>query len=186
MASDFIPDRARLEGIGRDLLLALGSDPDSAALSDTPRRFAEMWSGFISYRDDSPNTTFDVEQVDQMVVVSGVRVWSMCEHHLLPFWCDVSMAYVASTKVLGLSKFGRIAHRVAHRLQVQERLVTMIADEISVATEARDVAVVASGEHLCMTMRGVRTSALMTSSAMRGVFRSDAAARAEFFRLAGR
>lgn len=122
----------------------------------------------------------------QMVVVSGMRVWSLCEHHLLPFWADVSIGYIADGRVLGLSKFARIAHKFAHRLQLQEQLVLQIADEIEAVTGTRNVAVIATGEHLCMTMRGVKTPAMMHSSVMRGVFRTDADARAEFLALTKR
>lgn len=186
MASDRRPiDRARIEAIGRDLLDALGV-AITPSTADTPKRWAKWWAEFLEYRDERTETTFAVEQADQLVVVSGVRVWSLCEHHLLPFYCDLAMGYVARERVLGLSKFGRIAHLYAHRPQVQERLVTDIAAHLKRVTGSEDVAVVARGEHLCMTMRGVRTPAMMSSSAMHGVFRTDAMARAEFLRLADR
>jgi GTP cyclohydrolase I len=130
-------------------------------------------------------TAFESLATDQMVVVSGIRVWSLCEHHLLPFWCEIAIGYVATDRVLGLSKFARIAHQCAHRLQVQERLTHEIADAIQQVTGAADVAVLGRGEHLCMTMRGIRTPALMTSSVMRGAFLTTPAARAEFLQLVG-
>jgi GTP cyclohydrolase I len=117
-----------------------------------------------------------------MVCVSGMRVSSLCEHHLLPFWCDVSIGYIPDRKVLDLSKFARIAQQFAHRLQLQERLGQQIADEISRITGTENVAVVLKGEHLCMTARGIRTPGLMTSSIMRGVFRASET-RMEFLRL---
>ena len=178
-------DRARVEAIGRDLLTALGI-PETDSTRDTPKRWAKWWAEFLNYRDDRMETTFKVEQADQLVVVSGVRVWSLCEHHLLPFSCNLAMGYIVKERVLGLSKFGRIAHFHAHRLNVQERLVTDIAQHLSRVTGSEDVAVVAHGEHLCMTMRGVRTPATMTSSAMYGVFRTNSDARAEFLHLARR
>ena len=119
----------------------------------------------------------------EMVVCAGVPVFSLCEHHLLPFKCEISMAYIASEHVLGLSKFARIAHKYSHRLQVQERLVHQIADEITAITDARDVAVLARGEHLCMQMRGIKSDGLMSTSVMRGLFRSTDA-REEFLTLA--
>lgn len=176
-------DRVRLEAIGNDLLDALGVER-TASIKDTPKRWAKWWDEFLSYSDERTETTFTVEHVDQLVVVSGVRVWSLCEHHLLPFYCDVAMGYITNERVLGLSKFARIAHLYAHRLSVQERLVTQIAEHLERVTGSQDIGVVATGEHLCMTMRGIQTPAKMTSSALRGRFRDDAAARAEFLRLA--
>jgi GTP cyclohydrolase I len=114
-----------------------------------------------------------------------MRVTSLCEHHLLPFWCDVAIGYIPREKVLGLSKFARIAHKFAHRLQLQERLGQQIADEVSRITGTPDVAVVLKGEHLCMTARGIRTPGVMISSIMRGAFRSESEARLEFLRLIG-
>lgn len=166
------------------LLKAIGEDPSRPGLADTPRRFADAWREFIDYDPGRTDTCFASAVADQMVVVSNLRVWSMCEHHLLPFWCDVAVGYICTDTVLGLSKFARIAHQFAHRLQLQEQLTGQIADEVSRLTGSKDVAVLSRGEHLCMTMRGIATPGLMTSSVMRGVFRSDANARAEFLRLA--
>lgn len=177
-------DYDRLLVLGRDLLVALGEDPDREGLQETPRRWASMWREFVDYAPGKVDTVFESVQADQVVVVSGMRVWSFCEHHLLPFWCDVSIGYLPADHVLGLSKFARIAHHYAHRLQVQERLVSQIADDVVRLTGSPDVAVVARGEHLCMTMRGVRTPARMTSSVMYGVFRDSPSARAEFLALA--
>lgn len=178
-------DRARIERIGHELLDALGI-AITPSTADTPKRWAKWWAEFIEYGDARTETTFAVEHVDQLVVVSGVRVWSLCEHHLLPFYCDLAMGYIARERVLGLSKFGRIAHLYAHRPQVQERLVADIAAHLQRVTGSPDVAVVARGEHLCMTMRGIRAPAVMSSSAMLGMFREDARARAEFLQLADR
>lgn len=179
------PRRARLEGLCRDLLALVDPDPTRPDLADTPRRWAAWWMDRIAPPPERMGTTFDAVQTDQMVVVSGMRVWSLCEHHLLPFWCDVSIGYVARGRILGLSKFARIAHHHARKLQVQERLVQDIAAHIRRLADTDDVAVLARGEHLCMTMRGARTPALMTSSALSGIFRDDPAARAEFLTLAG-
>jgi GTP cyclohydrolase I len=172
-----------LQALIRELLKQIGEDPDRPGLQDTPKRVAKMWSEFMDYEPGTTDTAFQLQSTDQMVVVSGMRVWSMCEHHLLPFWCDISIGYIAEGKVLGLSKFGRIAHKHAHKLQIQERLVEEIAQEIRETTGSENVAVIATGEHLCMTMRGVRTPARMTSSSVHGSFRDDPAARAEFLEL---
>lgn len=176
-------DYPKLLELGRELLLALGEDPDREGLLDTPRRWADAWREFIEYDPGTTDTCFDSVATDQMVCVSGMRVASLCEHHLLPFWCDVSIGYITGKKVLGLSKFARIAHQFAHRLQLQERLGQQIADEVSRITGTQDVAVVLKGQHLCMTSRGIRTPGTMTSSVMRGVFRAESETRMEFLRL---
>jgi GTP cyclohydrolase IA len=173
----------RLLELGRELLIAIGENPDREGLLDTPRRWADWWREFIEYDPGYTETTFNSVSTDQMVCVSGMRVFSLCEHHLLPMWCDVSIGYIPEGNVLGLSKFARIAHQFAHRLQIQERLGQQIADEISRITETEHVAVVLKGEHLCMSARGIRTPGVMTSSVMRGVFRAEYETRMEFLRL---
>jgi GTP cyclohydrolase I len=175
---------AAIEDLTSQLLTRLtGKHKLPEAIEDTPRRVAHMWREFINYEPGNDDTTFESVQTDQMVVVSGMRVWSMCEHHLLPFWCDVSVGYLTGDKVLGLSKFARIAHGAAHRLQLQERLVTQIADRVQEVTGCKDVAVMAVGEHMCMTMRGVKTPAKMSSSMMRGRFFDSEPTRLEFLTL---
>ncbi len=176
-------DYPRLLALGRELLLAIGEDPDREGLRETPRRWADAWREFIEYDTGTTETTFAAVASDQMVCVSGIRVASLCEHHLLSFWCDISIGYIPNAKVLGLSKFARIAHQFAHRLQLQERLGEQIADEISRITGTQNVAVVLKGEHYCMAARGIRSPARMTSSVMRGVFRTESPIRMEFLRL---
>lgn len=184
MAFDF----DRVEDLTRQLLHAIGEDPTREGLRDTPRRVAAWWRDFMLWNAGKTETSFARETVDQMVVVSGMRVWSLCEHHLLPFWCDITVGYITNenTRVLGLSKFGRIAKRASRRLQIQERLVAQIADDVQAATGASDVGVLGIGEHLCMTMRGVEMPARMASQVLRGAFKSDASCRAEFMSLADR
>ena len=179
-------DYDRLLEIGRELLIALGENPEREGLIDTPRRWASWWKEFIEYDPGSTDTTFEAMTTDQMVVISGMRIYSVCEHHLIPFWCDVSVGYVVRDKVLGLSKFARIAHDVAHKLQLQERIVQEIADEISRVTGSPDVAVLASGVHLCMVMRGVRTEGVASSLITRGAFAEKPDMRADFLSLAER
>ena len=176
-------DYPRLLALGRELLLAIGEDPDREGLPETPRRWADAWREFIEYDPGTTETTFASASSDQLVCVSGIRVASLCEHHLLPFWCDVSIGYIPNAKVLGLSKFARIAQQFAHRLQLQERLGEQIADEISRVTGTQNVAVVLKGEHYCMAARGIRMPGRMTSSVMRGVFRTESQIRMEFLRL---
>ncbi|MEU0845664.1 GTP cyclohydrolase I FolE [Streptomyces sp. NPDC005962] len=169
-----------LEDIARRLLIEIGEDPDRDGLKQTPARFARWWREFSDYDAGEVSTLFPlVTQQAQTVTVSDVHLWSLCEHHLLPFSCTVAIAYRPIGDVLGLSKFARIAHRHAHRLQIQERLVQDIAAEVSTVSGSPDVAVIAQGEHLCMSMRGIRTPALMTSSVFNGVFDDDGPARQE-------
>jgi GTP cyclohydrolase IA len=176
-------DYPRLLALGRELLLAIGEDPDREGLRETPRRWADAWQEFIEYDPGTTETTFSSVASDQLICVSGMRVVSLCEHHLLPFWCEVSIGYIPDKKVLGLSKFARIAHQFAHRLQLQERLGREIANEITRITGTMNVAVVLQGEHYCMAARGIRTPGRMTSSIMRGVFRTESETRMEFLRL---
>lgn len=176
-------DYPRLLALGRELLLAIGEDPDREGLRETPRRWADAWREFIEYDPGTTETTFASVASDQLVCVSGIRVASLCEHHLLPFWCNVSIGYIPNAKVLGLSKFARIAQQFAHRLQLQERLGEQVADEISRITGTQNVAVVLKGKHYCMTARGIRMPGRMTSSVMRGVFRTESQTRMEFLRL---
>jgi GTP cyclohydrolase IA len=176
-------DYPRLLALGRELLIAIGEDPEREGLQETPRRWADAWREFIEYDPGTTETTFSSVASDQLVCVSGIRVASLCEHHLLPFWCEVSIGYIPNDKVLGLSKFARIAHQFAHRLQLQERLGQQIADEITRITGTENVAVVLKGEHYCMAARGIRTPGRMTSSVLRGVFRIESQMRMEFLRL---
>lgn len=174
-------DLARLEDIGRDLLLALGEDVEREGLKETPRRFAAMWKEFVEYQPGNFDTTFESVSTDQLVVVSGLRVWSFCEHHLLPFFTDISIGYLAEERVLGLSKFARIAHMHAHKLQVQERLVHQIADEVQNLVGSDSVAVIGHGVHLCMVMRGIKTPGTMTTSVLRGEFQKRTDLKLELF-----
>jgi GTP cyclohydrolase IA len=178
-------DQSRLRHACNLILTAIGEKPMREGLRETPQRFAKMWAEFIEYEPGKTETTFAHESIaDQMVCVSGMRVYSMCEHHILPFWCDVSVAYIPNGKIMGLSKFARIAKKFARRLQNQERLVSQIAEEIRRISGTDDVAVQASGQHLCMMMRGAETPATMHSSALTGVFLNpEGAARAEFTAL---
>ncbi|MER6912678.1 GTP cyclohydrolase I [Streptomyces sp. NPDC000594] len=171
--------RDPLEDIARRLLVEIGEDPERDGLKETPARFARWWREFSTFDPGVVSTTFPQRTEGQLVMVSDIRVWSLCEHHLLPFSCSVTIAYHPRGSVLGLSKFARIAQRHAHRLQVQEQLVRDIADEVRKVTGSDDVAVIAKGEHLCMSMRGVRTAAVMTSTAFNGVFETHGPARQE-------
>lgn len=176
-------DTDRIASLIEALLREIGEDPDRSGLKDTPARVSRFWRDFVEYKAGNTNTAFETVTTDQMVIVSGLRVWSLCEHHLLPFWADITIGYIAEKKILGLSKFARIAHRHAHKLQVQERLVHDIADEIQAITGSDNVAVIGRGMHTCMIMRGIRTDGLMTTSIMRGAFRESHEARLELINL---
>lgn len=180
MAVDF----EKVKDLARQLLEAIGEDPDRDGLKDTPERYAKWWREFIDYEPGKTATAFPIDSVQsEMVCVTGMEIHSLCEHHLLPFSASVAIAYIPEKKVLGLSKFARIAHKFAHRLQIQERLVEQIADEIQELTGSADVAVVIDGHHSCMSMRGIRTPGSMRSSVMRGSFREKDSTRAEFLSL---
>jgi len=174
---------ARLEDACREVLETIGEDPTREGLRDTPARWARWWREFIEYEPGNTDQTFESVVTDQMVAVKGIKVWSLCEHHLLPFWCEISVGYVTGERILGLSKFARIAHERAHRLQLQERLSHEIADEICRLTGTENVAVLCKGQHLCMVMRGIKTEGQMITSVMRGVFLAKPAARAEFMAM---
>ncbi len=179
-------DIERLTDLGRALLVALGEDPQREGLRATPARWARWWTEFLEYDAGATETAFEAIQTDQLVVLRGVPVWSICEHHLLPFSCLLTIGYLADGHVLGISKLARVAQRHAHRLQLQERLVDGIAAEIARLAATEDVAVLGEGQHLCMQARGVRTAGTMYTSALWGRFRTETATRQEFFALAGR
>lgn len=177
-----------MEDIVRKLLEALGEDPARDGLRETPRRVAKslsfLTSGYRTNIDDLVNNAlFDVEY-SEMVIVREVDFYSLCEHHLLPFFGKCHVAYLPSKKVIGLSKIPRIVDMFARRLQVQERLTEQIADAITDKIRPLGVAVVMEATHLCMAMRGVeKQNSLTVTSAMRGTFRSDARTRHEFLEL---
>jgi GTP cyclohydrolase I len=178
-------DLAQAEAAVHMLLEAIGEDLTRPDVQDTPARVAKFYKELIEYEPGTTDTSFpDEEAGDQMVTVAGVRTWSLCAHHMLPFYTDVSMGYIPQGRVLGLSKFARIAHMVASGLQTQERVATQIADAIEEATGSPSVAVICeNGMHTCATMRGIKTPLSMNNAVMRGVFRDKDSARAEFYNL---
>jgi GTP cyclohydrolase IA len=180
----FALDRQKLESLGTQLLEAIGEDPGREGLSETPHRFAKWWEEFIAYDPGNMGATFEAVSTDQLVVISGIRVWSLCEHHLLPFSANITIGYLAKDKVLGLSKFARIAHQMARRLQIQERLVHQIADEIQRLTDTDSVAVVGRGVHLSKVMQGIKTNGTMTTSVLRGEFQKRTDLKLELFSVA--
>jgi GTP cyclohydrolase I len=178
-------DKRRIAAAVNEILMAIGEDPTRDGLKGTPDRVARWWKEFADYRPGKIGTSFEAHEIDQMIVISQITAWSLCEHHLLPFRVRVAIGYIPSGRILGLSKFGRIVHLVCHQLQVQERLTEQIANLVQRETRSKDVAVQVRGEHLCMTMRGIRTSSRMTTSVMWGRFRDNPVTRSEFKGLAG-
>jgi GTP cyclohydrolase I len=181
-------DRERAEAAVRELLIAIGEDPEREGLHDTPARVArtyhELTAGLRMEAKDVLTTTFDIGH-DEMVLVRDIELWSMCEHHLVPFTGVAHVGYIPSEKgkITGLSKLARLVDVYAKRPQVQERLTTQVADSLMEILEARGVIVVIEAEHLCMTMRGVRKAGARTiTSAVRGQMH-NAATRAEAMSL---
>jgi GTP cyclohydrolase IA len=181
-------DHARAEAAVRELLLAVGEDPDREGLRATPgrvaRAYAELFSGMRLTPADVLTTTFDIGH-DELVLVKDIEVWSHCEHHLLPFTGVAHVGYVpnADGRITGLSKLARLVDVFARRPQVQERLTTQVADSLMDILKPRGVIAVFECEHLCMTMRGVRKPGARTvTSAVRGQLR-DPATRAEAMSL---
>jgi GTP cyclohydrolase I len=178
-------DQARAEAAVRELLYAIGEDPDRHGLLATPSRVAkacqEMFAGLYVDPDAVLETTFD-EQHDELVLVKEIPLYSTCEHHLVAFHGVAHVGYIpgADGRITGLSKLARVVDLYARRPQVQERLTGQIADALMRKLDPRGVIVVIEAEHLCMAMRGVRKpGAITTTSAVRGQFKSDSASRAE-------
>lgn len=167
-------DAAGVERATRDLLRAIGEDPDRDGLLDTPARMARAWAELVGGLNEDPSrhldTLFDVD-TDELVLVRDIDFHSVCEHHLLPFYGRAHVAYIpAGGKVVGLSKLARLVEGYARRPQVQERLNGQIADALDAKLQPQGVAVVIEAEHMCMTMRGVRKPGTSTvTSALRGV-----------------
>lgn len=179
-------DQLRAEKAVRELLLALGEDPDREGLKETPARvaraFAENFEGLWQKPEDVLTTTFDIGH-EELVIIRDIEVFSHCEHHLTPFHGVAHVGYIPSGKITGLSKVARLVDLFARRPQVQERLTTQIADALVEILKPMGVIVIIDCEHLCMSMRGVRKSqARTTTSAVRGVLR-DATTRAEAISL---
>jgi GTP cyclohydrolase I len=179
-------DQERAEKAVRELLLALGEDPERDGLKETPARvaraFKENFEGLWQKPEDVLTTTFDIGH-EELVIIRDIEVFSHCEHHLTPFHGVAHVGYIPSGKITGLSKVARLVDLFARRPQVQERLTTQVADALVEILKPMGVIVIIDCEHLCMSMRGVRKSrARTTTSAVRGVLR-DAATRAEAISL---
>nr|WP_261986782.1 GTP cyclohydrolase I FolE [Actinomadura sp. HBU206391] len=182
-------DHARIERAVREILIAIGEDPDRDGLLDTPARvaraYAEQFAGLRQRPEDVMSAMFDADH-DEMVLVKDIEVYSICEHHLVPFHGVAHVGYTPNEKghITGLSKLARLVDIYARRPQVQERMTSQIADALMKVLEPRGAIVVIEAEHLCMTMRGVRKPGAKTvTSAVRGDFRDSEKTRAEAMSL---
>lgn len=171
----------------RDLIRSTGERLEREGLRDTPERAARAWGDLTSgYSADPKLTTFPAEGADQIVALRDISFFSLCEHHLLPFYGHAHIAYLPGSEILGLSKFARVVDSFSRRLQVQERLTQEIADRLEEALDPKGLVVVLEAEHLCMAMRGVqRIGSRTRTSFASGVFRETAEARQEAFTLLG-
>jgi GTP cyclohydrolase I len=177
-----------MQDLVRNLLADLGEDPDREGLLNTPRRVEKalrfLTSGYAADIDQVLNNALFTVDYSEMVIVKDIDFYSLCEHHLLPFFGKCHVAYLPSNRVIGLSKIPRIVDVFSRRLQVQERLTSQIADTISEKIAPLGVAVVVEATHLCMSMRGVeKQNSFAVTSSMLGTFRSDARTRMEFLEL---
>ena len=182
-------DHAKIEAAVRDILEAIGEDPDRDGLLDTPARVARMYAEIASGLREDPKEhlykVFDVDH-DEMIMVRDIPVYSMCEHHLLPFYGTAHVAYIPKPggRITGLSKIARLVDGYARRPQVQERLTRQIADAVQEVLDPAGVLTVVEAEHMCMSMRGVRKPGSSTvTSAVHGSFRENPATRAEAMRF---
>lgn len=183
-------DYKAIEGAVRTILKAVGEDPDREGLLETPARVSRMYAEMFSGLREDPRIHLQkvfTEKYDEVVIVRDIMFASMCEHHLLPFTGKAHIGYVPDGRVVGLSKLARLVEGVARRPQVQERMTETIADMLVTELNAKGVAVIVEGSHSCMTIRGVRKpGSLCVTSALKGIFRSNQASRAEILELINR
>jgi GTP cyclohydrolase I len=180
-------DHARIERAVREILAAVGEDPDREGLRETPARVARMYAELFSGLREDPRIhlqKFFTEKYDEVVLVRDISFNSMCEHHMMPFMGKAHIGYMPDGRVVGLSKLARVVEGVARRPQVQERMTEQIANLLIEELQVRGVAVVIEAVHTCMTVRGVRKpGSVCVTSAMKGVFRSNSSTRAEIMTL---
>lgn len=182
-------NQEKIEQAVYDLLVAVGEDPQREGLLETPKRVANMYAEIFAGLESDPKQFLKIfnepQQHDELVIVRDIPLYSVCEHHLLPFIGKAHIAYIPKNgKIIGLSKFARIVDCFAKRPQVQERLTAQVADFLYENLEPYGVAVLIEAEHLCMTMRGARAAGSKTqTSALRGIMRTDAKTRAEVMSL---
>ena len=184
-------NKAKVEVLIHELLIEMGEDPTREGLVNTPKRVAKALEFLVSGYEENPqdivNGAIFSSELNNMIISRDIEIYSLCEHHMLPFFGRCHIGYIAEKKVLGLSKLARLVDCYARRLQLQERLTAQIAEEVMNATEAEGVGVVIECRHLCSMMRGVqKQNSVMTTSSVLGSFLSDKATRAEFLRLIDR
>ena len=178
----------KIEELIKDLILQIGEDPEREGLIKTPERVAKAWqflaNGYEQDLDSIINDAIFKEDYDEMVTVKDIDFFSLCEHHLLPFFGKAHVAYIPNGKIIGLSKIPRIVEMFSRRLQVQERMTQQIAESLNDVLSPKGVAVVLEGEHMCMQMRGVeKQNSYATTSFMTGLFRKDARTRDEYLKI---
>ena len=180
-------DHDKIEKAVRDIIEAIGEDPNREGLLHTPRRVASMFAELFCGTHDDPSRhlkTFFTENYDEIVILRDIPFHSMCEHHFMPFIGKAHVAYLPMGKVIGISKLARLIETFSHRLQVQERLTTQVADMLMAELKPQGVAVVMIAQHTCMTIRGVKKpGSQMITSALRGIFKSNLASRTEILSL---
>ncbi len=180
-------DLPRIERAVREILTAVGEDPDREGLLETPARVARMYAELFSGLHSDPRIhlkKFFTEKYDEMVLVRDIAFNSMCEHHMLPFQGNAHIGYVPNGKVVGLSKLARVVEEVSHRPQVQERMTEQIADLLIEELNVKGVAVVIEASHSCMAIRGIRKpNSICVTSAMKGIFRTNLSSRSEVMTL---
>jgi len=180
-------DKERIRRAIREILIAIGEDPDREGLLRTPERIADMYAEIFAGLHQDPASVLSVsfeEDHREMVILRGIPFYSMCEHHLLPFHGKAHIGYIPKGKVVGISKLARVVEIFARRPQLQERLTSQIADAIMEHIQPYGVGVVVEAEHLCMTMRGIKKpGSLVVTSANRGIFLTRRETRAEFLSL---
>ena len=185
------PNLDKIEKLVRELLVELGEDPDREGLLNTPRRVAKAFSflthGYRADLDEVINNALFTQDTSSMVIVKDIEVYSMCEHHMLPFFGRCHIGYIPNGKVFGVSKLARIVDMFARRLQLQERLTEQISKVVMEVIGAKGVGVMIEARHLCMMMRGVeKQNSTMVTSSVLGVFREHVATREEFLSLVGK
>jgi GTP cyclohydrolase IA len=180
-------DMPRIERAVREILLAIGEDPERESLCETPARVARMYAELFCGLHADPGRHLKkvfTDEYDEMVLVRDITFNSMCEHHLLPFMGKAHVGYLPRGKVTGLSKLARVVEEISHRPQVQERMTHQIADLINADLDPKGVIVILEAEHTCMTIRGIRKPGSLTvTSAVRGLFKTNPASRAEAMAL---
>ena len=162
-------DEDRVKKLIRDLIIEIGEDPTREGLKDTPRRIASAYKEIFAGYDSDSELSVQFSEDSETVVIKNIQFYSMCEHHMLPFYGKITLAYSPNGRVFGISKLVRLVEKHSKRLQIQERMTKNVADELY-SHGVKGVAVIAEAEHLCMKMRGVRNDANVTSAAFRGIY----------------